>query len=47
MTLEFRIQHKYCGCERVITGENVYNAFKTNGIDLTVWTVIEVTEIDE
>ena len=43
--LRFTVEHKYCKCTRTIEGENVYNAFKNNQMDLTIWTVINVEEI--
>lgn len=40
--LRFTVEHKYCGCTRVIEGINVMNAFKINKMDVTVWNVVDV-----
>ncbi len=40
--MTFTIKHKYCGMTKRITGYNVYDAYKTNGLDLNVWNVISV-----
>ena len=37
--LEFVVVHKYCGFTKVIEGYNVWDAFKSNGLDLNVWEV--------
>lgn len=38
---EFTIEHKYCGMRKVITGESVADAFKKNGLDYSVWLIVE------
>ena len=40
--LVFTVEHKYCKCTRKIEGNNVWNAFKDNKMDWTVWNVIDV-----
>ena len=40
--MSFKIEHKYCGFTKTIEGNNVYDAFKKNGLDLNVWTVKNV-----
>ena len=37
--MRFEIGHKYCGFTKTIEGDNVYDAFKKNGLDLNVWVV--------
>ena len=37
--LEFVVVHKYCGFTKIIKGYNVWDAFKSNGLDLNVWEV--------
>lgn len=36
------VEHKYCGFTKKVEGENIYDAFKKNGLDLNIWKVIEV-----
>ena len=43
--LRFTVEHKYCKCQRVIEGLNVYNALKYNGLDITIWIVKNVEKI--
>lgn len=40
--MTFTIKHKYCGMTKKVSGYNVFDAFKTNGLDLKVWEVISV-----
>lgn len=40
--MRFTVEHKYCKCTREIEGYNVWDAYKTNGLDLNVWIVINV-----
>jgi hypothetical protein len=40
--MKFTVQHNYCGMTKVIEGNNVYDAFKKNNLDIKVWTVIDV-----
>ena len=40
--MRFELEHKYYGFTKTIEGENVYDAFKKNGLDLNVWTVKNV-----
>lgn len=44
--LTFKVEHKYCGYTKTIKGSNIWEAFKTNGLDHTVWTVVEVNNND-
>lgn len=41
--LEFKVVHKYCGYTKTIKGNNVWDAFKDNNLDLQVWEVVEVS----
>jgi hypothetical protein len=43
--LQFTIEHKYCKCTRVIEGQNVFEAFKNNGINLSIWIVTDVEKV--
>lgn len=43
--LRFTVEHKYCGCIRVIEGENVYNAYKNSNTDINTWIVKNVEKI--
>lgn len=45
--LEFRVKHKYCGMEKVISGYNVWDALRENGLDVDIWIVQEVRQIKE
>jgi hypothetical protein len=40
--LEFTVKHKYCGMEKKIKGQNVWQAFKNNNLDINIWQVIDV-----
>ena len=40
--LQFITEHKYCGMTKVVQGYNVYDALKSNGLDINVWIVKEV-----
>ena len=31
--LRFTVEHKYCQCQKVIEGLNIYNALKGNDLD--------------
>ena len=43
--LRFTVEHKYCKCTREIEGPNVFDAFKLNKMDWTIWTVVDVKKI--
>ena len=43
--LRFEIEHKYCGFTKVIKGDNVYDAFKNNGLDFNIWIVKNIEKI--
>ena len=43
--MRFEIAHKYCGYTKTIEGDNVYEAFKKNGLDLNVWVVKNIEKI--
>lgn len=40
--LKFTVEHKYCKATRVIKGINIYEAFKANKMDYSIWTIIDV-----
>ena len=40
--LNFIVEHKYCKMIKVIQGYNVWNALKSNGLDINVWKIKEV-----
>lgn len=40
--MSFQIEHKHCGFIKTIEGNNVYDAFKKNGLDFNVWIVKSV-----
>ena len=40
--MKFEIEHKYCGFTKTVEGDNGYDAFKKNGLDLNVWIVKNV-----
>ena len=40
--MTFTVRHKYCGMEKRIMGYNVYDAYKSNGLDLEAWDVVSV-----
>ena len=40
--MTFKIRHNYCGMETYIIGDNVYDAFKKNGKEFHIWTVVSV-----
>ena len=40
--LTFTVTHKHCGFTKTIKGYNVWEAFKTNGLDHNIWTVTNV-----
>jgi len=33
------VEHKYCGCTRVIKGNSIAEAFANTNTDMTVWIV--------
>ena len=41
-----KVEHKYCGCVRVIEGESIAKAFKDTNTDPTVWEIIEISYED-
>ena len=43
--LEFTVVHKYCGYTKKIQGHNVWEALKTNGLDVNVWKVEGVENV--
>lgn len=43
--LKFTVEHKYCKCIRVIKGINIYDAYKSNKMDYTIWNIIDVEKI--
>ena len=43
--MKFTVRHNYCGMTKTIEGFNVYDAFKKNGLDIKIWTVINVENI--
>ena len=40
--MTFTIEHKYCGYTKEVQGYNVWDAFKSNGLDVNVWVVKKV-----
>ena len=40
--MTFTVEHKYCKMTKKIEGENVFDAFKKNGLDFNIWTVINI-----
>ena len=42
---EFTVVHKYCGFTKAIKGYSVYDALKTNNLDLNIWIVKNVEKI--
>ena len=40
--MTFKVRHNYCGMEKTIKGNNVWDALKSNGLDYRIWTVLEV-----
>jgi hypothetical protein len=42
--LEFVVKHKYCGMEKTISGHNVWDALRENGLDVNIWIVQEVRQ---
>lgn len=44
--LKITVEHKYCGCTRVIEGETLAQAFKNSNTDTRVWLVTDVEKID-
>lgn len=45
--LKFTVEHKYCKCTRTIIGGNVWEAFKNNKMDYSIWNIINVEQIKE
>lgn len=43
--LRFTVEHKYCKVTRTIEGINVFEAFKNNQMDWSIWQVIDVEKI--
>jgi hypothetical protein len=41
------VEHKHCKCTRVITGANLYDAYKNNGLDMSIWNAIDIEELGE
>ena len=44
--LKFTVEHKYCKCTREIKGQNVFEAFKNNKMDYSIWNVIDVEKVE-
>ena len=42
--LEFVVKHKYYGMEKTVSGYNVWNALRENGLDANIWIVQEVRQ---
>ena len=40
--MRFTVKHNYCGMIKIIKGANVYDAYKKNGLDIKIWTVINI-----
>lgn len=40
--LTFKVKHRYCGMEKTIKGNNIFDAFRKNEMDYKYWTVQEV-----
>lgn len=40
------VEHKYCGFTKTIKGESIADAMKKNGLDIKVWSVIELEKED-
>lgn len=45
--LRMTVEHRYCGFTKVIEGYSIADAFKKNGLDLNVWSVIEMEKIED
>ena len=43
--LRFIVEHKLCGCTRVVLGTNIWDALKTNNLDFRLWEVKSVEKI--
>lgn len=37
--MKFEVEHKYCGYRKIIEGENIFDAFKRNGLDFVFWNI--------
>ena len=44
--LRITVEHKYCGCTRVIEGETLIQAFKNSNTNMDVWIVIDIEKRD-
>lgn len=42
---QFLVEHKYCGMQKTIEGYNVWDALKSNGLEVGVWIVKSVVAI--
>ena len=43
---ELVVEHKYCGFTKTIEGMSIVDAMKKNGLDINVWSVIEMNKLD-
>ena len=42
---KFTVQHKYCSMIKQVEGVNVWDAFKSEGLDFNIWICKEVKPI--
>ena len=40
----FRVEHKHCGCSRVICGFDIYDAYRRCNCDSKVWKLVETLD---
>lgn len=40
--MTFTVEHKYCRMIKKISGENVWDAFRKNNLDINIWIVKSV-----
>ena len=43
---EITVRHIHCGMEKIIFGYSIHNAFKRNGMDANLWSVIDMEYVD-
>lgn len=43
---KFTVEHKYCGFTKKIEGNSIADAMRKNGLDINVWSVIEMEKIN-
>lgn len=36
------VEHKYCKMTKAIIGNNIFNAYKRNGLDIKIWKIIDI-----